>query len=241
MFASESLQFVSPLFCQVARYLVKCCRQSREALPQSVQYLQGCLQNTKNLNTPGKIDLATATGLTKLFEKVARGQIVQVVKRLESLKSLRPEDAWNQNSIELTKAAMAHTRYFVIAEHTLALECIPMSKPVKNVMRLMLQVMAISWIFKYSGDFQIHAGLTQQDLNYFNQRIVKFLAEIRPFAVSLVDSFDIHDQSLLSTLGAYDGQVYKRMFESALESPLNKSDVSPAYEKYIKPILKSSL
>ena len=61
------------------------------------------------------------------------------------------------------------------------------------------------------------------------------------FAVSLVDSFDIHDQSLLSTLGAYDGQVYKRMFESALESPLNKTDVSPAYQKYIKPILKSSL
>ena len=100
MFASESLQFVSPLFCQVARYLVKCCRQSREALPQSVQYLQGCLQNTKNLNTPGKNDLATATGLTKLFEKVARGQIVQVVKRLESLKTSRHDGAGHRPYIE---------------------------------------------------------------------------------------------------------------------------------------------
>ena len=166
----------------MARYLVKCCRQSGEALPQSVQYLQGCLQNTENTRSRGKNDLATATGLTKLFEKVARGQIVQVVKRLESLKSSRPEDAWNQNSIELTKAAMAHTRYFVIAEHTLALESTQMSKPVKKVMKLMLQVMSISWIFKYSGDFQIHAGLTHQDLAYFNQRLVTFLAEIRPIA-----------------------------------------------------------
>ena len=77
---------------------------------------------------------------------------------------------------------MAHTRYFVIAEHTLALESTQMSKPVKKVMKLMLQVMSISWIFKYSGDFQIHAGLTHQDLAYFNQRLVTFLAEIRPIA-----------------------------------------------------------
>ena len=168
----------------MARYLVKCCRQSREALPQSVQYLQGCLHQNQPNNTSQKNDLATATGLTKIFEKVARGQIVQVVKSLESCqKSLsRPEDAWNQNSIELTRAAMAHTRYFVIAEHALALECIPMSPPVKKIMKLMLQVTAISWIFKFSGDFQLHAGLTQADLTYFNQRLVKFLAEIRPIA-----------------------------------------------------------
>ena len=79
----------------------------------------------------------------------------------------------------------------------------------------------------------VNSTLTQINLFYFHK--------FSNFLVSLVDSFDIHDQSLLSTLGAYDGQVYKRMFESALESPLNKSDVSPAYEKYIKPILKSSL
>ena len=29
-----------------------------------------------------------------------------------------------------------------------------------------------------------------------------------------------------------------RMFDAALKSPLNKDDVQPAYEKYIKPILK---
>ena len=28
------------------------------------------------------------------------------------------------------------------------------------------------------------------------------------------------------------------MFDAALKSPLNKDDVQPAYEKYIKPILK---
>ena len=91
------------------------------------------------------------------------------------------------------------------------------------------------------------------------------MAKLRPIAVSIVDAFDINDQSLLSTLGnqitlffwgsfffvptlklnfvlgSYDGQVYKRMFEAAEQSPLNQNDVQPAYQKYIKPILKANL
>ena len=79
------------------------------------------------------------------------------------------------------------------------------------------------------------------DLEYLKNKKNKRLQDLRPVAVSLVDSFDINDQSLLSTLGSYDGQVYKRMFEAALKSPLNKSDVPDAYHKYIKPMMKSSL
>ena len=77
---------------------------------------------------------------------------------------------------------MAHTRYFVMSEHALALASLDMSKPVKKIMTQMYQIMAISWISKYSGDFQIHAGLTLEDLNYLNQRLVNYLAEIRPIA-----------------------------------------------------------
>jgi acyl-CoA oxidase len=69
----------------------------------------------------------------------------------------------------------------------------------------------------------------------------RLLSELRPVAVSLVDAFDTHDKSLLSTLGSYDGQVYTRMFEAAMKSPLNKSDVQPAFEKYLKPMLKGNL
>ena len=59
--------------------------------------------------------------------------------------------------------------------------------------------------------------------------------------MSIVDSFDIPDRSLLSTLGSYDGRVYERMMEVAKQSPLNDSDVTDAYHKYIKPALKSNL
>ena len=101
--------------------------------------------------------------------------------------------------------------------------------------------MSITWILRYSGDFQLHGGLTPPDLQSFQSQFCDLLSEIRPIAVSSVDAFDIHDHSLLSTLGSYDGQVYTRMFDAALKSPLNKSDVLPAYQKYIKPVLKASL
>lgn len=189
------------------------------------------------------MDLTTPSGMSDLFEKVARGQIVQAIQRLDelTLKLPRAEDAWNQTSLELTQAASAHVRYFVIAENARAIFATQMSKEVKNVLIKVFHLMSLTWIARFAGDFQIFGGLSPQDLKDFNGKFCRILAELRPMAVSLVDAFDIHDQSLLSTLGAYDGQVYQRMFDAALKSPLNKSDVLPAYQKYIEPVLKANL
>lgn len=189
------------------------------------------------------MDLATPSGMSDLFEKVARGQIVQAIERLDELTSKLPraEDAWNATALELTQAASAHVRYFVIAENARAIYSNPLSAEVKHVLTKLFHLMSLTWIARFAGDFQIFGGLSPSDLKSFNRKFTGILSELRPIAVSLVDAFDIHDQSLLSTLGAYDGQVYQRMFDAALKSPLNKSDVLPAYQKYIKPVLKANI
>ena len=74
-----------------------------------------------------------------------------------------------------------------------------------------------------------------------HRKITKLLASIRPIAVSLVDSFDFPDGSLKSTLGSFDGNVYERMLEEAKKGALNKEDVQPAFEKYLKPMMNSNL
>ena len=43
--------------------------------------------------------------------------------------------------------------------------------------------------------------------------------------MGLADAFDFSDESLSSTLGRYDGNVYPNMYEWAKKSPLNKSEV----------------
>lgn len=67
------------------------------------------------------------------------------------------------------------------------------------------------------------------------------LAAIRPNAVGIVDGFDIRDEILGSALGAYDGNVYQRLFDEAMKSPLNQENVNQSYHKYLKPFMKSNL
>ena len=78
-------------------------------------------------------------------------------------------------------------------------------------------------------------------MSLVHRKITKLLARIRPNAVSLVDSFDFPDESLKSTLGSFDGNVYERMLDQAKKGALNKDDVQPSFEKYLKPLMNSNL
>lgn len=69
----------------------------------------------------------------------------------------------------------------------------------------------------------------------------ELLAQIRPNAVGIVDSFDIRDEVLSSALGSYDGNVYERLFAEAQKSPLNAEPVNKSFHQFLKPLLKSNL
>ena len=64
---------------------------------------------------------------------------------------------------------------------------------------------------------------------------------IRPVAVSLVDAFDFRDETLLSALGSYDGQVYSRLMQAAVKPPLNRETVPETAKRHILPFLKSNV
>lgn len=79
------------------------------------------------------------------------------------------------------------------------------------------------------------------DINVLQSWLEELLAAIRPNAVGIVDGFDISDEILSSALGAYDGNVYERLFEEASKSPLNAEPVNSSFQNYLKPFLKSNL
>ena len=54
---------------------------------------------------------------------------------------------------------------------------------------------------------------------------MELLSRLRPDAVGLVDAFDFSDDVLQSCLGAYDGNVYERLYESAKRAPFNQTEV----------------
>jgi acyl-CoA oxidase len=77
------------------------------------------------------------------------------------------------------------------------------------------------------------------DVTHLIEWQTRLLAELRPNAVGLVDSFDYRDEILGSALGAYDGQVYERLLESAMQSPLNAKPVHDSFHASIEPLLKA--
>ena len=59
--------------------------------------------------------------------------------------------------------------------------------------------------------------------------ILIIFLHLRPEAVALVDAFDVHDFTLGSALGSYDGQAYSRLYKSAMAAPINETRVSCHY------------
>jgi acyl-CoA oxidase len=68
--------------------------------------------------------------------------------------------------------------------------------------------------------------VSSAQLETVNNAVLKLLAAVRPNAVALVDAFDFTDRMLGSVLGRYDGHVYENLYKWALNSPLNKTQVT---------------
>lgn len=83
--------------------------------------------------------------------------------------------------------------------------------------------------------------MTDADVQELQLRLENVLSKIRPNAIGIVDGFDIRDRLLNSALGAFDGNVYERIFAEAQKSPLNKEPVNQSFDKYLKKFLKSNL
>lgn len=97
------------------------------------------------------------------------------------------------------------------------------------------------WLTFLFTFIQQYTNVTPMDLSNLQNKMETLLSQLRPNAVGIVDGFDFRDEILSSSLGAWDGQVYERLFEAASNSPMNKDPVNESFHKYLKPFLKSSL
>eukprot|EP00095_Tigriopus_kingsejongensis_P009257 maker-scaffold922_size80897-snap-gene-0.22 protein:Tk09257 transcript:maker-scaffold922_size80897-snap-gene-0.22-mRNA-1 annotation:"probable peroxisomal acyl-coenzyme a oxidase 1" len=223
------------LHLQVARFLIKCLDQDpAKDLPPSVAYLRAPT-TTANWNSP--------SGMVKLFQTVARNQIKTAHRNLKANEknNRHPADAWNMTTVELGAAALAHLRAVVMSEFARLAQNPQHSEGLRKVLNQLFGLAGLSWVHQFSGDFLRFSNTKEGHLAFAQDKLLTLLSEIRPIAVSIVDAFDIPDEGLKSTLGCYDGNVYERMLDAAEKGPLNKSDVPPAFEKYLKPLMKASL
>ncbi|CAG4986341.1 unnamed protein product [Parnassius apollo] len=225
------------MLLQTARYLVKAYKQTTEGklLTPTVSYLAKFLENSKITweNTP--------KGIIESFQAVAAGKTKEACESLFQHMHLGKayEDAWNLASVQLVNASEAHARAVLCEmfwKETQRLSS-SVSNDLASVLEQLAELYLKYWALEKRGDMLMYSAISKKDVATLQKRYEELLALIRPNAVGLVDGFDIRDEILCSTLGAYDGRVYERLMEQAMKSPLNSEPVNQSFHKYIKPLL----
>ncbi|KAK3931837.1 putative peroxisomal acyl-coenzyme A oxidase 1 [Frankliniella fusca] len=229
------------LLLQTARYLMKTWQQARsgQTLTPSVAYLN----LYSDWRQPRTVWENTADCVVKAFYQVAAGKVKAAAEHMErrAKGGMTPEDAWNETSIELVAASTAHCRAFIVEKFIEAVAKTSVSRPLQAVLCQMAELYAVYWLLNNKGDFLMFSNLSPADVDGLQLWLEQLLTKLRPNAVGIVDSFDIHDDILGSPLGAWDGRVYERLFEESQKSPLNKEPVNKSFHEYMKPFLRSNL
>ncbi|KAF9423218.1 hypothetical protein HW555_001287 [Spodoptera exigua] len=229
------------LLLQTARFLLKTWRQIDTApLTPTVQYL-------KTVSTPGysyKWE-NSVEGIIRGFQIVSMKKISSCVDLMTTkiMSGMSQEDAWNTVSIQLVSAGESHCRAIVIStfHEDMSKAMRSMSEPLAEVMGQLVELYAVFWALERLGDLLEFTSISGADVVKLRSRYEELLRKIRPNAVGLVDAFDIIDELLQSSLGAYDGRVYERLMEEALKSPLNAEPVNQSFHKYLKPFMQGKL
>ncbi|XP_067634234.1 acyl-coenzyme A oxidase 1-like isoform X2 [Eurosta solidaginis] len=231
------------LLLQVGRFLMKSWRAATEGkpLPPTASYLATFLQrksfgrwsgNWENIVSA--IQYAAANKTRLAFESMS-----------QRLKQGQTEgEAANNTGIELTQAAELHGRSFVAVTflaHVTGPEAGKRSAAFNDVLENLLELYLVHTALRHLSEILQCIRLSDHEMRTLQTRLEKALSQIRPNAVSIVDGFDFHERTLSSTLGAYDGNVYERLFDLAKQSPLNQEPVPKSFHTTLKPFFKSNL
>lgn len=228
------------LLLQTSRYLMKAWHSAitGQSLTPTVAYLS-MVQRVKNPRFERSI-----AGIIEAFQFSA-GKMIQIAyDNIERRKKtgLTQEEAVNATSIELANASEMHCRAFLVESSHKAINALAgeLSPALFKVLLDIIELYAVDSALLNLKYLMRFVTITQEDVANLQERLENVLGRIRPNAVGMVDSFDISDKVLNSTLGAYDGNVYERLFEDAMKSPLNQEPVNKSFELYLKPLMMKS-
>ncbi|XP_069668107.1 peroxisomal acyl-coenzyme A oxidase 2 isoform X2 [Haliaeetus albicilla] len=230
------------LFLQTARFLIKCfmAASTGQPVPPSVTYLAAV--TPEKCPAENKLDFLSPDIYTEAYQHMAARLINSTAAKLQDLiqSGVKKHDAWNQCTVQLAQAAKAHCHYITVKNFAETVEKLETQPGIQKIMKHLCDLFALHGIFSNAGVFLHDGYISGAQMDMVTASYLDLLAVIRKDAVPLVDAFDFTDKTLNSALGSYDGQVYQRLYEWAQKSPTNKQ-MSPAYEKYLKPLLHKTL
>ncbi|OQR79175.1 peroxisomal acyl-coenzyme A oxidase 1-like [Tropilaelaps mercedesae] len=216
------------LYLQTSRFLLKCLtKQHKLGNSSQLRFLLDPVAPSITRFNPDLYGLDGASHLVQFHAAAAYRELRAVDAKLKRLQET-----------EGLSAAQACIQYYLAKNYVQWVARSQVSPELRHVLAQLAQLYLLQCVYEHSGRF-LQAGLTSEDLTAVSSLMTRLLDDLRPNAVPLVDSFDLHDMVLSSALGSYDGQVYDRMYECALQAPLNNKQVVDAYGKYLEPLFKN--
>jgi len=230
------------LYLQTARFLCKLYSQRlpQSQLSQGVKYLASDYLPQKTW-TPRKLDhVLDAEAQIEAYRHRAMHLVSHANHMTEALlaKGDSKEAAWNSASVEWVKAARAHCHLSVLQMFLTAVNSTKTTVNNQKILRALCNLFALHGIAENGVEFQADGYMSSIQIDMIQEQVYKLLGVIRQEAVPLVDAFDHKDELLCSVAGRYDGDVYNHLYQWALKSPRNKSEVHPAYHQHLKKLIK---
>eukprot|EP00160_Parvularia_atlantis_P014362 Unigene3536_Nuclearia_a/m.10794 Unigene3536_Nuclearia_a/g.10794 ORF Unigene3536_Nuclearia_a/g.10794 Unigene3536_Nuclearia_a/m.10794 type:complete len:321 (+) Unigene3536_Nuclearia_a:1161-2123(+) len=156
---------------------------------------------------------------------VATQQIGEHMKKGEDFKA-----AFEHHTVDLLLASKAHCAYILVRNFVQGVAALPANASFTPVLRTLCALFGLFEMEKAMGDFLEDGYVSARQAALVRAQSRALLAVVRPNAVALVDAFDFSDYSLNSSLGRYDGDVYRDMYRRAQLEPLNATPEGPAWD-----------
>jgi acyl-CoA oxidase len=170
--------------------------------------------------------------LLRAYAHASRRQVFELARRAGASK---PDHAISVDMVAWIKAAKAHCEYVVLLNFadsvTDAKSRVSASTAV--VLDRLVALHALATMEERMADFIEDGYLAAEQAAGVRAEVLSLLLELRPDAAALVDSFALDDYFLNSALGAYDGDVYQRLYDQVQDAPFNASHVPPGYAELL--------
>ncbi|KAK5162963.1 uncharacterized protein LTR77_011017 [Saxophila tyrrhenica] len=166
--------------------------------------------------------------IVEAFRRRSRDQTYRAhIERNERKRS------WNSLLIQLRKVSHSESQSILVANFYDALNSkdASVSPTLRAHLSTLFRLFAFYTMDNEARDFSKANAVSEQDLDALPSKIQELMAQIRPHAVKLVDSWKVPDFLLDSALGRYDGKVYEDLFNRAHRlNPLNEITFNPHYK-----------
>ncbi|XP_037948733.1 probable peroxisomal acyl-coenzyme A oxidase 1 [Teleopsis dalmanni] len=230
------------LYLQVGKILMKKWADvlAEKQLMPTMSYLNDW-KNSKTFNWNGSWD-CMIKALQFVTTKKTEITFSHYMRRLKMGQS--QPIALNNTGIELIQVAELHACVFVASNFFTEVTGDALAKQsneLRAVLHNLLELFLLKTILRYMNFILLFINLTDADVTDLQNRLEEVLKRLRPDAVAICDSFDFHDSVLQSTLGAYDGNVYERIYAAAKQSSLNSQPVPKSFHTHLKPFMQGKL